>query len=113
MNKRDMAKFEKILIRKKTEILNKINAEKIEDTSGDIGDEIDSASQNSQKEMYFELVAAERHTLEAIDTALTAIKRGTYGMCQCCGKAIPVARLDAIPWVRYCKACQEEAEKAN
>jgi DnaK suppressor protein len=113
MNKKDMAKFEKILIRKKTEILNKINADKPEDTSDEIGDEIDSASQNSQKEMYFELAAAERQTLEAIDAALARIKNGTYGKCECCGENIPLARLEAIPWVRYCKQCQEEAEKSK
>ena len=113
MNKRDMAKFEKVLIRKKTELLNKINAEKLDDSSNDIGDEIDSASNNSQKEMHFELIAAERQTLDAIDEALSRIKNGTYGKCQCCAGTIPVARLEAIPWVRYCKSCQEEAEKAR
>ncbi|MFC4321674.1 TraR/DksA C4-type zinc finger protein [Litchfieldia salsa] len=41
--------------------------------------------------------------LKDINYALEAIDSGTYGVCEKCGKEIPVDRLDAIPTTTYCK----------
>ena len=114
MNKKDMQGFKKILIQKKTELLNKVNVaqrERDKDTDVIIGDEIDTASQNSEKEMYFELAANDKITIDAINDALAKIEKGTYGKCECCGCEISMERLKAIPWSRYCICCQEEAER--
>jgi DnaK suppressor protein len=113
MNKRDLANFKKILIQKKTELLNKTNNAQRginSDASDNVGDEIDTASQNGEKEIYFELVANEKMTLDAINDALVKIENGKYGKCECCDNIIPVERLKAISWTRYCIQCQEEAE---
>lgn len=40
--------------------------------------------------------------LERIDLALEAIDNGTYGVCQTCGRDIPLERLDALPDSLYC-----------
>ncbi len=40
--------------------------------------------------------------VEEIDRALSKIDEGTYGICEDCGKAIPVERLRALPATRYC-----------
>ncbi|WP_369824935.1 TraR/DksA C4-type zinc finger protein [Sporosarcina sp. P13] len=47
--------------------------------------------------------------LEKVKHALQAIKEGTYGICEKCGKEIPYERLEAIP---YTTVCVEDAEKA-
>lgn len=42
--------------------------------------------------------------------ALAAIRRideGTYGRCENCGRSIIKARLDAIPFTRFCTPCAE------
>ncbi|MDR1195400.1 MAG: TraR/DksA family transcriptional regulator [Endomicrobium sp.] len=112
MNKKDAAQFKKLLTQRRTEILNKVNAQKERDDAEIIvGDEIDTASQNSEKEMYFELAAADKITLNDISDALAKIEKGDYGTCECCNCAIPLERIKAIPWVRYCIQCQEEAER--
>ncbi len=115
MNKKDMASFKKILIQKKTELLNKVNnAQRERDADAadtNVGDEIDTASQNSEKEMYFELAANDKITMNEINDALAKIENGTYGKCECCDCEIPIERLKAIPWGRYCIQCQEEAER--
>ena len=113
MNKKDLANLKKILIRKKTELLNKTNnaqreASAILDT--DVGDEIDTASQNSEKEMYFEFAANGKIALSAANDALAKIEKDSYGRCESCNSIIPMERLRAIPWTRYCIKCQEEAE---
>ncbi|MDD4989827.1 MAG: TraR/DksA family transcriptional regulator [Candidatus Pacebacteria bacterium] len=44
--------------------------------------------------------------LKAIDLALEKIKKGTYGVCDKCGKEIPQGRLKAYPQASYCQRCQ-------
>ena len=48
--------------------------------------------------------------LADIDDALGRIDNGTYGQCEQCGWAIPIARLEAIPHARLCLACQQDQE---
>jgi DnaK suppressor protein len=113
MNKKDLANFKKILIQKKTEFLNKTNNVQRElnnDLDVTVGDEIDTATQNSEKEMFFELAANDRITLNAINDALVKIEKRSYGLCECCNGHILLERLEAIPWTKYCIKCQEEAE---
>jgi DnaK suppressor protein len=53
----------------------------------------------------------EKHELDEIDAALARLAAGTYGICEACGGAIPLARLRAMPAVRYCLACQTQRER--
>ena len=53
----------------------------------------------------------ERRQVEAAEAALERIERGTYGVCTDCGKEIPRARLDAVPWAERCEADQERFER--
>jgi RNA polymerase-binding transcription factor DksA len=47
-----------------------------------------------------------------IDDALRRLDQGTYGICEECGKPIDEARLEAVPWARYCVVDQARLEKA-
>jgi DnaK suppressor protein len=112
MNKKDLARIKKLLIEKKAELLNKTNNAQRDINSDDmnVGDEIDTARQNSDKEMFFELAAGGKITLNAVNDALIKMEKDVYGTCECCSEKIPVKRVKAIPWTRYCIKCQEEAE---
>lgn len=46
-----------------------------------------------------------------IEAALKKIKKGTYGRCERCGKAIDVKRLEVKPQALYCLKCEGEIEK--
>ena len=46
--------------------------------------------------------------LRLIDEALDRIHAGDYGICAGCECPIPPKRLAALPWARYCVACQQE-----
>ena len=37
--------------------------------------------------------------LDKVERALERMERGGYGICEACGKRIPVARLEALPYV--------------
>lgn len=45
-----------------------------------------------------------------VEAALRARERGTYGMCQECGRAIPAERLKARPEATLCVDCQRRQE---
>jgi RNA polymerase-binding transcription factor DksA len=44
--------------------------------------------------------------VEAIRSALVKLTAGYYGVCERCEGPIPFERLEALPAVRYCVACQ-------
>lgn len=111
MNKKELAQLQKILTQKKTSIVNKLNAKKVTETDMEIGDEVDTATQSNEREIQFELGALDTKMIQDIDNALAKMENGTFGLCECCDEPIPSARINALPWVRYCVKCQEEAEK--
>ena len=43
--------------------------------------------------------------LDKVERAMEHIQDGTYGNCVDCGKPIPVARLDALPYATRCVDC--------
>jgi len=60
-------------------------------------------------EEYSTLLSVE-HSLELrlknINLALEKIKKGKYGICEKCGKEIPIERLKAFPEAKICTTCQ-------
>ncbi len=54
------------------------------------------------------LLANEQYLVSESRAALDRIDKGTYGRCESCGKSIAKARLEAIPFTRYCVTCAAE-----
>jgi DnaK suppressor protein len=54
-----------------------------------------------------------RKDLKEIETALSKIKKGTYGVCERCKKPIEGARLEVKPQAIYCLKCEKEIEKGK
>jgi DnaK suppressor protein len=51
-----------------------------------------------------------KREIEEIAEALARIADNTYGICQECGRKIPLARLRALPAARRCVDCEREKE---
>lgn len=64
-----------------------------------------------EREKNVALVIQLEHKLEGIHAALRAIDKGTYGLCERCGKEIDVERLEVRPDATLCVRCQAEVEK--
>ncbi len=112
LSQQELLKLKKILLEKKVSIVNKLNSRKLAETDNEIGDEADTATQNNEREMQFELDEISSIAIKDIDNALNKLNFGkTFGLCECCGAPISVKRLMAMPWGRYCIECQTEAEK--
>ena len=56
------------------------------------------------------LEGRERHQLDEIGAALGRLEMGTFGVCEKCSCAIPLARLRAKPTARFCVPCQVSEE---
>lgn len=52
-----------------------------------------------------------KHKVEAINSALERWEQGTYGICEHCGRKIPVERLQALPYTTVCAECSRLEEK--
>ena len=114
MKKRDLQRFEKILLSQREELQG--NAKRA--LSGDIHvdpddfpDEIDTASSEVTLQFTGRLREREQGLLAKIDAALEKIKQGEYGDCINCGEDIGVKRLKARPVAELCIDCKSEQEK--
>ncbi len=82
-----------------------------EGTLPDIGDILDSVSEERTRELDMILTDREKKKLKQIDDALDRIEDNTYGLCEDCGVKIPKARLKVMPFARFCVECQEKNER--
>lgn len=57
----------------------------------------------------FPLVAGCISTRDAIENSLEAIRKGTYGSCDVCGKHIGAKRLLSVPTATKCLRCETAA----
>ncbi len=76
------------------------------------GDIADFALDTAQDEVTSQIAEVESGELHRIDEALERIQTGQYGECNDCGKPIPLARLEALPYATLCIKCQTKAEQA-
>jgi DnaK suppressor protein len=70
----------------------------------------EKAANSYTKEFLFHQSDSERVQLHLVEEALVRSKSKEFGLCQSCGEPIERKRLDAVPWARCCRTCQEEEE---
>jgi DnaK suppressor protein len=76
-------------------------------------DEMDSARTTAEVETHAGLIARAQEKLRYADEALVRLDSGKYGLCMECGEAIPVERLEAVPFASYCVDCQGKRNRAR
>lgn len=116
MDKRTLASYKKKLLAKRQALTDAYNRDKNygrESSSGDTQDLADKASTSYTKEFLYSLSNNERIILNAVESALDRIEEGNFGVCEECEEKINKKRLDAVPWARFCLACQEAFDKGQ
>ena len=100
------------LQRRRQGILPKISGEQHLQTMDEAthGDSLDVASNARDREITFMLKSRELGELRAIEDALERMNHEDFGICANCEDPIEIKRLEAIPWTRFCRSCQEEME---
>jgi DnaK suppressor protein len=103
------------LEKRRQSILAKIAESKAPETGDDVmrGDSLDIASSARDREITFMLKSRELDELRAIEDAIERIDNDDYGICSSCEDPIEIKRLEAVPWARFCRACQEDMENRS
>jgi DnaK suppressor protein len=81
---------------------------RLTESSSDRSPEPGNAEASSMKLEYAKELSIEQNTLDLLSKANRALERveaGTYGLCESCGKAIPIERLEALPYSNLCVEC--------
>lgn len=71
----------------------------------------DIGSDNFEQEFTLNLIANEEQVLEEIAAAMDRLQEGTFGRCEECQADIPKARLNVLPYARYCVECARKLEQ--
>ena len=101
--------YQRILLDKKEEFLEALgsNFEGLAEAEDRLGADADKIAHD---EFVLLQVNQSLYTqLRQVEEALKRLELGEYGRCLGCGEAIPPKRLEAIPWARFCMACQDAA----
>lgn len=119
MNKRDLKKFEKLLLERREQIVRGLDTmkgdllyQKMTDRpTSDVDAAAEIGTDSFERETALRVYRNESEELREIDEALKRIEDGSYGTCQGTGNPIPKKRLEAFPTARYCVEYQAELEK--
>jgi len=116
LDKKRLEYYKKKLQTRREELLKAIarsgqeGREADEDPTVDLADK---AANSYTKEFLFGQTHNDRTLLGLVDEALARIREGTFGLCASCEQELQQKRLEAVPWTRYCIACQEKQEKGQ
>ena len=73
----------------------------------------DEGTDTMEEEKEFLLAHQEGEQLLEIDASLRLLYKNPdrFGVCENCGEAIGVERLEMVPWAKLCIECKREAEE--
>ena len=87
-----------------------IKTSKEEESTQNSPDAADSASQAYDRQLLMTLGQQGWEKLKLVDEALGKLHTQNFGICDRCEKPIPEARLNLIPFARYCVICLNAIE---
>ncbi len=109
--KLNLEKIKARLIAERESLLVKLSGNDLSVDASETPDPVDLAVRNYSKNVMLAVSENESRQVVLINEALQRIADKEYGECQNCEKEINPKRLDAVPWARYCLACQELVEQ--
>lgn len=82
------------------------------ETAADRSSDPENADAGSMRLEYAKELSIERNAadlLHKVEHALRRVESGDYGVCEVCGEAIPVARLEVLPYATMCVTCASKS----
>jgi RNA polymerase-binding protein DksA len=70
----------------------------------------DAGTDNYEQDFTLGLIESEEALAREVDEALIRLEQSTFGVCESCETPIPLARLEILPFTRYCVECQQKRE---
>jgi DnaK suppressor protein len=112
MNNSDLLRYKNILLSKRQELTT--GSKRLDDsipTAGELhADPVDMALRETDAATQIRLHQTDGRLLRAIEDALARIRHEEFGLCKECGQPISKARLEAVPWTRWCRDCKERQD---
>jgi DnaK suppressor protein len=108
-NRQQIDELKVILLERKENILSNINNSRAnidQLKEQEINDELDYAELVSDSFTEGMIANHQLDELRQIEESLKKIDAGTYGICDMCGVVIPLGRLKAKPFARFCTECR-------
>ncbi|MEU6674239.1 TraR/DksA C4-type zinc finger protein [Streptomyces sp. NPDC046853] len=69
---------------------------------------VEEAGSEAEEQMMSMQKEAIRRVLDEVEAAVTRVRNGSYGLCRNCTTAIPVERLEILPYAPFCVPCQRK-----
>jgi RNA polymerase-binding protein DksA len=114
MNNSDLLRYKSILLSKRHELSAGKNLADINITAGKLrGDPADMAASETDTATQIRLQQTDGNLLLAIEDALTRIRHEGFGICAECGQPNSNVPLEAVPWKRWCRDCNEPQISRN
>jgi len=111
MDKSDLLQYKNLLLSKRQELSTGNGLAQVIPAPGELrGDPVDMAASETDVATQIRLHQTDGKLLRAIEDALTRIRQEEYGLCGECGHPISKARLEAVPWTRWCRDCKERQD---
>jgi len=113
-NKSQVDELKVILLERKENILSNINNSRTnidQLKEQEINDELDYAELVSDSFIEGMIANHQVEELKQIEESLVKISKGTYGICDMCGVVIPLGRLKAKPFAKFCTECRTVFEQ--
>jgi DnaK suppressor protein len=107
----DLDSYKETLVSKAAECdekLKELTAEISVETSPDL---VEHSLRAAEREMAVSRLESSHRLLRQIESALSRMARGKYGLCLKCEEDIDTRRLDALPWAIFCIQCQESVDQ--
>lgn len=112
--KAEWQKFYERLLELRDQLMRQMNGlakESAQEMAGYSLHMADSGTDNFDRDFALSLLSSDQDAIYEIEEALKRIEKNTYGICELTGKAIPRARLEAIPWTRFTVQAQAQLER--
>lgn len=117
----EMKKYREALVAERTRLLAELeeienrtartaDAERATELSSYEDHPADLASETFEREKDLAIAESVESLLNQVETAIEKVDRGTYGICDACGRPIKKARLQALPFATLCLECQGRLE---
>jgi DnaK suppressor protein len=108
--KPNLARYRKVLEAKAEEVRRSMSAQKAAQVVARLdvpSDEGDLSQQHHEEWIFLNRNSIDMKLLREVSDALHRVDHDHYGICMECDEPISAKRLEAVPWARYCVACQE------
>ncbi len=77
----------------------------------DVNHPADMVSSDPDYDKEIQIIRRQRAEMALVSSALARIDQGRFGVCEECHDEIPVERLRAVPYTKYCISCKEDKDQ--